>query len=630
MMVFCVQVSLEVPDPTCSGERMSRQSRDKSRKPRKRANATAAQPAAAKSSALAETKDSAEQQLRNADFAGQIAAIAKSNAVIEFATDGTILSANDNFLNAMGYRLDEVKGQHHRMFVDPEYAKSEPYRLFWERLRQGKHDIGEYKRLGRGGREVWIQASYNPILDLNGKPFKIVKYAQDVTAQKLQAADYAGQLAAISKSNAVISFAMDGTIVSANDNFLNAMGYRLNEVQGKHHSMFVVPEEARSEGYRQFWKKLNDGEYQSGEYKRIAKGGREVWLQASYNPILDLNGKPFKVVKYATVITERKQVNLRLTAAIDALSRGDLTFHMQGEFTGDNAALRDKMNSTIAGLANMVRQINHAMDTVRGGAADIAAGNSDLNERTQQQSTALQDTAARLEELTGTVKQNAGNANEANLLASGASDAAQKGGHVVGEAVGAMHAITEASKRVADIIGVIEQIAFQTNMLALNAAVEAARAGDQGRGFAVVAAEVRTLAQRSASAAREIKALIQDSQDKVEQGARLVNRSGETLNEIVDSVKKVNDIIGEIDRASELQAEGIDHINTSIAAMDKNTQQNAAMVEEATAAAESMTEQARKMGDLVQFFKVDEAEQGPRAAANQNGPRNKRLRAANE
>jgi methyl-accepting chemotaxis protein len=302
---------------------------------------------------------------------------------------------------------------------------------------------------------------------------------------------------------------------------------------------------------------------------------------------------------------------------------------MQGDFTGDNATLRDKMNTTMATLANLVAQINHAMDTVRGGAADIAAGNSDLNERTQQQSTALQDTAARLEELTGTVKQNASNANEANALASGASDAAQKGGQVVSEAVGAMHAITEASKRVADIIGVIEQIAFQTNMLALNAAVEAARAGDQGRGFAVVAAEVRTLAQRSASAAREIKTLIQDSQDKVEQGARLVNRSGETLHTIVASVKKVNDIIGEIDRASELQAEGIDQINTSIAAMDKNTQQNAAMVEEATAAAESMTEQARTMGELVQFFKLADSADASRNAANENGSRTKRLRAAN-
>jgi methyl-accepting chemotaxis protein len=548
--------------------------------------------------------DVTQVKIRNADSAGQIDAISKSNAVIEFAMDGTILSANENFRKAMGYRLDEVRGKHHRMFVEPHYAESAAYKQFWERLRQGKHDSGEYKRLGKGGREVWIQASYNPILDLNGKPFKVVKYATDVTQQKLKAADYEGQLAAIGKSNAVIEFSMDGIIQNANENFLHATGYTLAEVQGKHHSMFLTPEDARSDAYRQFWRKLNEGQYQTGEYKRIAQGGRELWLQASYNPILDLNGRPFKVVKYATAITERKQANLQLAAAIDALSRGDLTYSMQGELTGDNAVLRDKMNETITALANLVAQINQSVDTVRSGAADIAQGNSDLSDRTQAQSTSLQDTASRLDELTGTVKQNANSAAQANQLASGASDAADKGGKVVSEAVAAMGAITDASKRVADIIGVIEQIAFQTNMLALNAAVEAARAGDQGRGFAVVAAEVRTLAQRSASAAKEIKALIQDSQDKVEQGSKLVNRSGDTLHEIVASVKKVSEIIGEIDSASDKQAQGIDQINSSIAAMDKNTQQNAAMVEQATAAAESMSEQARNMAELVKFFKV--------------------------
>jgi methyl-accepting chemotaxis protein len=293
---------------------------------------------------------------------------------------------------------------------------------------------------------------------------------------------------------------------------------------------------------------------------------------------------------------------------IESLARGDLTASMDGDFRGDFAALRDQLNSSLRTLATMVTQINQAAVTINSGANDISEGNTNLNTRTQEQSSALEETAASLEELTATVKQNANNANQANQLAAGAREAAEKGGQVVSSAVGAMSAITEASKKVADIIGVIEQIAFQTNMLALNAAVEAARAGDQGRGFAVVAAEVRTLAQRSASAAKEIKALIQDSQEKVEQGAKLVNRSGETLTEIVGSVKKVSDIIGEIDAASEQQASGIDQINSAIAQMDKNTQQNAAMVEQASAAAESMTEQARNMEELVRFFKVAEGE----------------------
>jgi methyl-accepting chemotaxis protein len=548
--------------------------------------------------------DITQEKLQHADFSGQIAAIHKSQAVIAFNMDGTILDANDNFLRAVGYRLDEIKGKHHSMFVEPAYARSEAYRAFWKRLNDGEADAGEYKRFGKGEHEVWLQATYDPILDLNGKPFKVVKHATDLTQQKLQHADFSGQIAAIHKSQAVIAFNMDGTILDANDNFLRAVGYRLDEIKGKHHSMFVEPAYARSEAYRVFWKCLNDGQAGAGEYKRLGKGEHEVWLQATYNPILDLSGKPFKVVKYATDVTERKLANLALNSVIAALSSGDLTATMQGEYQGEFAALRDQLNSSMSTLSTMVQQIGQSAETINSGAHDIAEGNSNLNTRTQEQSSALEETASSLEELTATVKQNANNANQANQLAAGAQDAAEKGGQVVNAAVTAMSAITEASKKVADIIGVIEQIAFQTNMLALNAAVEAARAGDQGRGFAVVAAEVRTLAQRSASAAKEIKALIQDSQEKVEQGAKLVNRSGETLSEIVASVKKVGDIIGEIDAASEQQAAGIDQINSAVAQMDKNTQQNAAMVEQATAAAESMTEQARNMAELVRFFKV--------------------------
>ena len=247
--------------------------------------------------------DITAQKMKSMEDAGKIAAISRAQAVIEFNMDGTIVTANENFLGTMGYALDEIQGKHHSMFVTPDHRDSAAYREFWARLNHGDYQSAEYKRLGKGGREIWILASYNPIFNEAGKPFKVVKFATDVTAQKLKAADNDGQIAAIEKSQAVIEFNMDGTIRTANPNFLAAVGYSLSEIQGKHHGMFVEPNERNAPAYREFWENLNRGQYQAAEYKRIAKGGREIWIQASYNPILDLNGKPFKVVKYATDIT---------------------------------------------------------------------------------------------------------------------------------------------------------------------------------------------------------------------------------------------------------------------------------------------------------------------------------------
>ncbi|MDB5502310.1 MAG: methyl-accepting chemotaxis sensory transducer with Pas/Pac sensor [Tardiphaga sp.] len=242
-------------------------------------------------------------RLQNLEFSAKVTAIGRAQAVIEFAMDGTILTANENFLNALGYSLPEIQGKHHSMFVASNERDGAAYREFWADLNRGKFQAAEYKRIGKGGKEVWILATYNPILDQTGKPFKVVKYATDVTEQKLLTADLAGQIAAIGKSQAVIEFDMSGKVLTANDNFLRALGYSLGEIQGKPHSMFVDAAERDSSAYREFWAKLNRGEYQAAEYKRFGKHGKEVWIQASYNPILDLNGKPFKVVKYATDTT---------------------------------------------------------------------------------------------------------------------------------------------------------------------------------------------------------------------------------------------------------------------------------------------------------------------------------------
>jgi methyl-accepting chemotaxis protein len=547
--------------------------------------------------------DITQKKVQSADFKGQVEAIGKSQAVIEFNMSGIIENANENFLHALGYSMDEIKGQHHSMFVERSYQNSPEYKTFWRNLGKGEYDACEYKRIAKGGREVWIQASYNPILDVNGKPIKVVKYATDITAQKMKTADFEGQIDAIGKSQAIIEFKMDGTIIDANDNFLSALGYQLNEIKGQHHSLFVDSNTRNSAEYKRFWEKLNQGEFEAAEYKRIGKGGKEVWIQASYNPIMDMNGKPFKVVKYATDITARKFAVKEISDSLLSLSEGDLSNTINVPLEGEFEILKDAMNSTIQRFSEMVTQIRTSADSVSTSANEIQTGTADLSQRTESQASSLEETSASVEELTQTVNQNADNAKAAVALAEETNSKATMGGEVVNKAIHAMKEIGGASKKISDIIGVIDEIAFQTNLLALNAAVEAARAGEQGRGFAVVAAEVRNLAQRSAGAAKEIKELINDSVQKVAEGTRLVDNSGETLAAIVESIESVLSLISNINVASQEQATGINHVNTAVSQMDTMTQQNAALVEETSAVSASMNTEARKLQELMKFFK---------------------------
>jgi methyl-accepting chemotaxis protein len=251
-------------------------------------------------------------QSEGQDQSGVIDAINRVQAVISFKLDGTILDANDNFLNTLGYSLSEIKGKHHRIFCDQAYTNSEDYRRFWEKLGRGEFDAGEYRRIGKGNKDVWIQASYNPIFDSTGRVTKVVKFATDISKQKLKDCE----LAALSKSQAVIEFNLDGTVITANDNFQKALGYSLDEIKGKHHSMFCDPAYTSSTDYRNFWNELARGEFQSGLYKRMTRQGKEIWIQASYNPVLDLNNKPYKVVKYATDVTKETVERLAQEATV--------------------------------------------------------------------------------------------------------------------------------------------------------------------------------------------------------------------------------------------------------------------------------------------------------------------------
>lgn len=418
--------------------------------------------------------DVTDQKRQKADYAGQIEAIGKSQAVIEFDMDGKILTANQNFLDAMGYTLAEVQGKHHQIFVDPAYAKSPEYKKFWETLRSGKYMSAEYRRFGKGGKEVWIQASYNPILDMNGRPFKVVKYATDVTAEKLRAADYAGQIEAIGKSQTVISFELDGTIIDANDNFLNAMGYTLAELKGRNHSMCVDPEYVKTDAYKAFWAALRRGEYQSGEFKRMGKGGKDVWISASYNPVFDMNGRPFKVVKYASDVT--KQVMTRTTA--EELAEGS----------------------------------SASAEAVASASEEMLAAIQEISESMHRSQIAVNDIVAKSE-----------------------------------MADGIRTELESTSESMSGVVQIIRDLAEQVNLLALNATIEAARAGDAGKGFAVVAGEVKNLATQTAKATDQIEAQI--------------NSMLSITKRVVDSTREISESAGSVS----------DYVNTVASAVEEQT-----------------------------------------------------------
>ncbi len=544
---------------------------------------------------------------RRAAAVATLGAIHRSLAVIEFDLTGKILSANENFCRAMGYKVGEIIGAHHSIFVDPEYARSDEYALFWDRLRRGEFESREYMRLGKGGAEVWIQASYNPVRNARGAVTKVVKVAAVITDEKLRSADASGKLDAISRAQAMIEFSPEGQILTANENFLTAMGYTLAEVQGRHHRIFVEADFASSAAYEAFWRTLRDGEFVAAEFKRFGKGGKEVWIQASYNPIFDSRGRVAKVVKFATDVTARVASVEAIGDGLEQVARNNLT-HRVAQLPDPNfEAIRTNFNSAIGALDETLAAVAASSTSVGGGASEIAAASDDLSRRTEQQAASLEETAAALDEITATVRRSADGAKEAAAAASAARTDAHKSGDVVREAVGAMEEIESSAQQITQIIGVIDEIAFQTNLLALNAGVEAARAGDAGRGFAVVASEVRALAQRSAQAAKEIKILIATSTNQVGRGVKLVGETGDALTGIVSKVAQIDGLIASIALSSQEQATGLGQVNTAVNQMDQVTQQNAAMVEEATAAAANLRAESQELTRLIQRFQTSQS-----------------------
>ncbi len=471
----------------------------------------------------------------SADIKAQLDAVNKSQAVIEFEMDGTIITANENFLTTLGYKLDEIKGHHHSMFVDAGERDAPEYTAFWDALRQGEYQAAEYKRIGKGGTVVWIQASYNPILNRRGKPVKVIKFATNVTEQKTMNMDFRGKIEAINKSQAVIEFETDGTIIDANENFLSTLGYSLSEIKGKHHSMFVDAGERDCPEYKAFWEALRRGEYQAAEYKRIGKGGGTVWIQASYNPIINDDGKVVKVVKFATDISSQVEERMR------------------------RAEIQKTIDIDLGEITSAVTSASEQATSVSGAASET--------------STNVQTLASGIEELVSSVGEINRQVNSALTVSKEAVEQANSTSNVVS-------GLADSAQKIGDVVSMISEIAEQTNLLALNATIESARAGEAGKGFAVVASEVKSLAGQTARATEEISTQIigvQTATEEVVQAiagiSKVIGNVNEYSSAIAAAMEEQTAVTGEMSASMQTAANNVDNINEGISAISSATQQ---------------------------------------------------------
>jgi len=512
--------------------------------------------------------DITEQEIERHNMRGLFSAIDQTYAYVEYDINGNVLTLNKNFTDIMGWSKEEAIGKHHRSFLDVAQSTSPAYANFWNDLKGGKSHNDTFRSLAKDGREVWLQAVYAPVRDEMGRVMKVVNIATDVTKEKVLAADNAGKISAILRSQAVIEFNLDGTILTANENFLKTLGYDLTDIKGKHHRMFCESAYTTSNEYRIFWEKLNRGELDTGEYKRLGKGGKEVWINASYNPIFDVNGKVYKVVKYATDITRVKNMiqSVEETAKVLGTSSSELT-------------------ATATEMSKIAAQTSKESVLASAAAEEVAAG--------------VQTVATNIEEMVASIKEISRSTNESSEMAKTTMMRAQETNRTITQ-------LGVSSQEIGDVIKVISSIAQQTNLLALNATIEAARAGDAGRGFAVVANEVKELAKQTAKATHEITnkigAIQKDTQSAVE-----------AIGGISQAVEKLNSISGVIAAAVEEQTatsnevsrvvieskKGVESIAATVKVVSQASANSTAASEETLASSRELSRLAEKLNELV-------------------------------